>query len=272
MQMDMIEIETGEEPLHGLFYSGRGAVRGTVMILHGNCHNFYTGPSRFLPPVLVERGYHCLAYNRRGHDMVTSTYGREIGGGAFQTSAQAIEDNRLAAAWLKARGLAAPILVGHSNGGMLAAQHAADHPDTPLLVMLSAHCGGRDIARLNSRNGLWAKDQFEPLLAQAQTLVAQGQGRSLMLLPGWWWVISAEAFLDYAGGVPDTVGQAPRIKCPSLVLRGDQENPEIYPTDRFKAQAQALCDVRIIEACDHFYTGKETQIAHLVADWIDANL
>jgi pimeloyl-ACP methyl ester carboxylesterase len=271
MQMEMVEIKTSHEAMHGLFYAAEGQVRGTVMLLHGNCHNFYTGPSRFLPPMLVERGYHCLAFNRRGHDMVTSTYGRDIGGGAFQTSAQAIEDNCLAANWLRGRGLDAPILVGHSNGGMLAAQHAADHPETPLLVMLSAHCGGKDIAKLNSANGLWARDRLDELTQQAQQMVSEGRGKSLMLLPGWWWVISAEAFLDYVSGVPDTVENAERICCPTLVLRGDQENPLIYPTDTFKARCKTLCDAMVIENCDHFYSGKEQIVASIVADWIDAH-
>lgn len=271
MTMEMIEIATDSEPMHGLFYPALGPCHGAIMLLHGNCHNFYTGPSRFLPPVLTKAGYACLAFNRRGHDMVASTYGREIGGGAFQTSAQAIADNNLAAQWLKARGFDAPILVGHSNGGMLASQHAADHPETPLAVLLSAHCGGKDIARLNSANGLWARDQLDELTAKASAMVANGHGRELMLLPGWWWVISAEAFLDYASGVPDTVDNAARIQCPTLVLRGDQERPDIYPTDAFAAKAGGPCTVRVLPDCDHFYTGHETALAHLVRDWIVSN-
>jgi dienelactone hydrolase len=272
LQMEMIEIATDSEPMHGLFYPAQGHCRGAVMLLHGNCHNFYTGPSRFLPPVLTQAGFACLAFNRRGHDMVASTHGREIGGGAFQTSAQAITDNNLAALWLEKRGFDAPVLVGHSNGGMLAAQHAGDHPETPLAVLLSAHCGGKDIAKLNSANGLWARDRLDELTATAKTMVAEGRGRDLLLLPGWWWVISAEAFLDYASGVPDTVENAARIHCPTLVLRGDQERDDIYPTDAFAAKAISPCTVRVLADCNHFYTGHEDALAALVTEWIVTHL
>ena len=39
------------------------------------------------------------------------------------------------------RGFLHPVIIGHSNGGMLAVRHVADHPDTPALVLLSAHTG-----------------------------------------------------------------------------------------------------------------------------------
>ncbi|MDQ4061016.1 MAG: hypothetical protein M3145_07935, partial [Pseudomonadota bacterium] len=68
MRLELVSIETDTEPLDGLFYEpAGGATAGAVLIMHGNCKNFYTGPSRFLPPGLVRCGYACLAYNRRGH-------------------------------------------------------------------------------------------------------------------------------------------------------------------------------------------------------------
>ena len=99
-------------------------------------------------------------------------------------------------------------------------------------------------------------------------MAAEGRGRELMLLPGWWWVISAEAFLDYASGVPDTVDNAALIRCPTLVLRGDQERGDIYPTDAFAAKAISPCTIRVLPDCNHFYTGHETALAALVTEWI----
>ncbi len=273
MLAELVTIETDSEPMHGAFYAADGEMRGAALLMHGNCHNFYTGPSRFLPPALVKRGIACLAFNRRGHDMVTSLGGRDIGGGAFQTAAQAVEDDRIAAAWLKARCGRAPLVIGHSNGGMLAAQHAADDADTPAVVLLSAHCGGRDIAALNSGNGLFALDRTEELTAQAHKMVAEGRGRDLMLLPGWWWVISAESFLDYAlTGTPDTVANAARILCPSLYIRGDKERPDIYPAELFAERAAGRCEARVLPDCDHFYTGHEAEVAEMVAEWSAARL
>ena len=41
----------------------------------------------------------------------------------------------------RARGDPASFLekIGHSNGGMLAVKHVSDHPETPAMVLLSAH-------------------------------------------------------------------------------------------------------------------------------------
>jgi hypothetical protein len=36
-------------------------------------------------------------------------------------------------------------------------------------------------------------------------LVAAGRGRELMLVPGWWYVISAESFLDRTTEMPDAI-------------------------------------------------------------------
>ncbi len=201
--LELVSIKTDTYPLDGLLYTPRGArPRAAAMIFHGNCHNFYTGPSRFLPETLVADGIACLAFNRRGHEMVTSLDGRNVGGGAFQLAHEAIADGRYAASFLAGRGFTNPIVIGHSNGGVLAAQHAADHPDTPALVLMSAHLGGAGITTLISAKGLFGRDRLLELIAEAERMIAQGRGRELILLPGWWWVISAEfagrLFAQYA--------------------------------------------------------------------------
>src|SRR3989442_15509672 len=93
--------------------------------------NFYVGAPRYLPPRLTQYDYACLAFNRRGHDILGIRDSRAAEGAAFQTTREAIADNRTAAEWLVARGFPHPVVVGHSNGGLLAVRHAADHSATP---------------------------------------------------------------------------------------------------------------------------------------------
>src|SRR6266511_5882564 len=129
MNLELVSIATDSYPLDGIFYEPEGgANRGAVLIMHGNCKNFYTGVSRALPPLLTWLGYACLAYNRRGHDVLVTLTGREPAGGAYQRVHEAIADNHHAAAWLAARGFPRPIVIGHSNGGMLAVPHVVAHP------------------------------------------------------------------------------------------------------------------------------------------------
>ncbi len=269
MKLELISIETETCPLDGIFYGPTsGKARQAAMFFHGNCHNFYMGPSRFMPETLVANGIACLAFNRRGHDVITSLTGRDIGGGAFQLAHEAIADNDHAAAWLRSRGFAAPIVIGHSNGGVLATQYAADHQDTPAVVLMSAHRGGRGITARISDKGLFGCGELKELIAAAERMIAEGRSRELMLLPGWWWVASAESVVDYSNNMPDILDNAARMRMPVMVMRGDQEPPDLYPAEEFASRCAGRCDLRIFAGCDHFYTGHEKSVSTLVAEWL----
>ena len=272
MRTELISIPTDTQPLDGAFYEPEGGARaGAALFFHGNTMNFYVGAPRFLPPVLTQLGLACLAFNRRGHDILSTFNSRIAVGGAFQSTAEAIADNRYAAKWLSARGFANPVVIGHSNGGMLGTRHVVDHPGTPALVLLSAGRGGvRTIS--GGTEKLFAGDRQEELTAQAQALVKAGRGRELMFMPGWWYVISAESFLDRLATVPDTIALAPQIKCPVLCIRGDKEDRDRYPAEDFQARAGGPCEVQIVPNCDHFYNGREHTIQALVSSWLERAL
>ena len=142
MRTELISIPTSTHPLDGVYYTPDGPSKGAIMYCHGNQMNFYVCAARFLASPLTALGYEFMPFNRRGHDSV-STYGsRECVGGAYQTVAEGIEDNELTARYLASKGWNNPIVVGHSNGGVLASEHVARHPETRALILLSAHAGG----------------------------------------------------------------------------------------------------------------------------------
>jgi pimeloyl-ACP methyl ester carboxylesterase len=271
MSLELISIATDTDALDGLFYEPEGgATKGAVQLLHGNCRNFYSGPSRFLAPHLAKLGYAVLTYNRRGHDIMVTLKGRAPGGGAFQRIDEAVADNRYAADWLAARGYADPIVIGHSNGGMLAVQHVADHPKTPALVLLSAHCGGKEMMKIGSASGLLAGDQLVEYTEKAARMIDEGKGNEPMLMVGWWWAMTPYSFFDYMDRLPDVIELAPQIKCPTLYIRGTKEIPELYPAEGFAAKAGGPCDYWLPEGCDHYYTGHEPEVADYVSDWLKA--
>jgi pimeloyl-ACP methyl ester carboxylesterase len=273
MRTELISIETDTLPLDGALHLPDGAATaGAVLLLHGNTMNFYVGAPRFLPPVLTRLGFACLAFNRRGHDILSIRNSRAAEGAAFQLTREGIADNRYAARWMAELGFPNPVVIGHSNGGMLAVKHVSDHAQTPVMVLLSAHGGGHDGVLRTSRAGLLAGDRLDEITAQAPALVAAGRGRKLMLVPGWWYVITAESFLDRMTEMPDVLELAPSIQCPTLFIRGDQEDPETYPAEAFRERAGSRCDIAIVPDCDHFYVGRETAICELVADWLPRQL
>jgi len=163
---------------------------------------------------------------------------------------------------------AAPIVIGHSNGGMLAARHAAGRDDIPALVLLSAHQGGRGMVPFASGNGLLAQDRLPEVSKAARDAVAEGRGGELMLLPGWWYAITAESLVDNLDRLPVTMDLAPGITCPVLFVAGDREPPEMYPAEAFANAATGLGTYRIIPDCDHFYTGRFDEVIAEVTGWL----
>jgi pimeloyl-ACP methyl ester carboxylesterase len=113
-----------------------------------------------------------------------------------------------------------------------------------------------------------AGDRLDEITAHARVLVAVGRGRDLMLVPGWWYVITAESFLDRMTEMPNVLELAPTIRCPTLFIRGDEEDPETYPAERFKERAGGPCDVEIVPNCNHFYVGREAIICKVVSGWL----
>ena len=93
-----------------------------------------------------------------------------------------------------------------------------------------------------------------------------------MLVPGWWYVITAESFLDRMTEMPDVLELAPTIRCPTLYIRGDEENADTYPAERFKERSGGACDVEIVPRCNHFYVGREATISELVSGWLKRTL
>jgi pimeloyl-ACP methyl ester carboxylesterase len=159
------------------------------------------------------------------------------------------------------------VVIGHSNGGMLAVRHVAEHPETAALVLLSAHCGGLEMLPRTCAAGLLAQDRLSEMVEKAKDMVEAGKGRELLLLPGWWYVASAESFLELAN-CPDILELAPRIRCPVLYLRGDREPRDLYPAEEFARRCAGPCTVEIVPQCDHFYVGREAAVTDIVCRWL----
>ena len=93
-----------------------------------------------------------------------------------------------------------------------------------------------------------------------------------MLLPGWWYAITAESLVDNLDRLPATMELAPAISCPTLFIAGDQEPPEMYPADAFVQKTSGPGVARIIPDCDHFYTGRFDAVAAEVSEWLQATV
>jgi len=265
MRTELTTIATDTTPLDGAFHWPEDRPsRGGVLLFHGNTMNFYVGAPRWLPPVLTELGFACLAFNRRGHDILSIRNSRAPEGGALQL------DNNYAARWMADRGFLAPVVIAHSGGGMLGVAHASQHPETPALVLLSAFRGCAGEQSIPAQKAL-AGEGYEATMSNAQALVAAGRGKELITVPNWWYVISAESYVDRVTTLPDTLALAPTIKCPVLYVRGSLEPKELYPVEGYAERAGGPCEVAIV-AGDHFYNGIEGDVCAIVAQWLNKTL
>ena len=268
MRTELISIPTPTDPLDAAYYTPEAPSKGAVMYCHGNQMNFYVCAARFLAAHITAMGYDFMPFNRRGHDSVSTYDSRECVGGAYQTVAEGIEDNEIAANYLAAKGYKSPIVIGHSNGGVLASEHVARHPETRALILLSAHAGGNRLSKRSSGRNFSLAGDTAALKREAEAWVSSGKPGQLMLIPAWWWVISARTFLDRLTNAPDLVENAKRITCPVLFIRGDREPKENYPAERFQKNCGGPCEVVIVPNCDHFYVGAEHRIAKIVTEWL----
>ncbi len=271
MRTELVSMATDTLPLDGAFHwpEDRPA-RGGVLLFHGNTMNFYTGAPRWLPPVLTELGFACLAFNRRGHDILSIRDSRAPEGGALQLTHEGIADGDYAAGWMAERGFSAPIVIAHSGGGLLGAAHAARHPETPALVLLSAFRGGTGEQSIAAQMAL-AGEGYKATMARAQSLVAAGRGTELH--------DGAELVVRHLGrklsgplnSTPDILDLASTITCPVLYVRGSVEPKQVYPAEAFAERAGGPCDVTIVEG-DHFYKGIEDQVCDVVTAWLEKTL
>jgi pimeloyl-ACP methyl ester carboxylesterase len=138
--------------------------------------------------------------------------------------------------------------------------------------LLSAHAGGNRLINPASARNFSITGDVERQKEQAEALVAAGKPRQLMLIPAWWWVISARTYLDRLTNAPDLVANAAKIKCPVLFIRGDREPIENYPAEKFAANCAGRCEVVIIPNCDHFYVGAEAEVSRIVTEWLERTL
>jgi pimeloyl-ACP methyl ester carboxylesterase len=258
--------------LDGAWYrpenGGRAGVG--VLLVHGKARNFYTGPSRFLAPHIVARGFAALAINRRGHDVIYSKPGpREPAGAAYEVFADSQQDILGAADWLARQRYPRLALVGHSFGGVASTCFAAQHPArVAALVLCSAAAGGPDYLERVSKDWLGG-DALSVLLERARGMRAAGRGEDLLLAPKWWWAISARSALEL--DVPDLVESAARTTCPILAIRGSLEPVDAYPIERVRDAVGGRATTRIVGG-DHYYAGYEEAVGDLVADWLAKTL
>jgi alpha-beta hydrolase superfamily lysophospholipase len=228
---------------------------------------FYVGFQRFAAPDLVAAGYDVLAVNRRSAGIAGIRDSFASHGDAWTLWAQHRMDADAAVAHLRAQGYARIVMAGHSQGGLLAADHAVRVGKAAGVILASP-------ASNFAGPPAWLPEpERTRLIAQARALLAEGRPRDLVLLPQWPWITSAEAIVDplAPGVVTPLADLLAEYRGPVLIFCGDQGRDTALlggaraAFDRCPSPAKRL---EPLPGSDHFYVGHEARVIALMTAWL----
>ena len=226
--------------LHGVHHGSRG--RAKLVLLHGAGANAHWWDH--LASGLAER-YHVVALDFRGHG--DSDFPEQTRAGAFSDDLEALLEH-----------LAAPeaILVGHSLGAHVAAEHAARSSETPALILLDLTRGAsrsrQRATRLalslgqsyRSREEAVRRFRFLPAAPHADgrmrrriaehSVRREADGRFGFKFDPRWFGVPPR-------GRPDLAD----IRCPTLLLRGEES--ALLTHEGAREIVSAIPDARLVE-------------------------
>lgn len=191
---------------HRLYWEAFGAPDApTILLLHHGLGS--TRSWRRQIPVFVERGWRVLAYDRWGYGRSDLRPGFELG--FLHTEAK--ECYHL----LRDRGINRACLVGHSDGGSISILLAAAHPEwVERLVLVAAHIYVEEKTVL----GLEEIERSAASPAFLRSLESEHGKRARDLVHAWlrgWKRPENLAF--------DLRGYLPLVRCPALVIQGEED-------------------------------------------------
>jgi hypothetical protein len=212
--IELVTVKTADGiDLDGAMYLPEaGRVDGETPILgvHGLTWNFYRGPLRWLPPLLVAAGHPCLSLNMRDHDLDQPK--------DFELSHH---DLRAGIDYLAARFGRVPVVVGHGYANNKIASYATQSGDDRIVRYVLATLGSVKKYR---------PDIWEAVLRNAGRM----RGKALVV----------------QGAIDELIEARPRA-------------------DEFVgAASDCAVDVEYLEGGNHYFHGKEAELAQVIVDWL----
>jgi pimeloyl-ACP methyl ester carboxylesterase len=248
---------------------------GVVLLLHGMLAHHRMEVMSALQELLHERGINSLA--------ITLGLGMNERRGLFDCSIEQDHRNEDAAEeikswvkWLKEKGAASITLAGHGRGGNQIAIYTAKEPDKAVRRLVLIAPLADTASSIESEFSQRFRQPLQPILAEAEKLVAEEQFNSLMtdvpFLACDKAKVTAGAFVNYYGPNQNlyTPSLIPHIKLPAMVAVGDLDPlaNELLPAIQGIPDAKSIRLVTITGA-DHFF---RDQAAEDLADKIKAFL
>ena len=286
---ELVRVQAGDGlELVGFYASPEGGARRAVLHIHGLAGNFYE--NRFIDTIcdaVVKKGLAFLTVNNRGHDHrsdnlrgvgVETSY--SPGGVAWDIYEDCIHDIAGCADFLASRGHREIYFEGHSLGACKVVYCLSERPDKRAVgtVLISPP----DMFALQEeRTG-----GLDTLVAEARAHVDAGAGDTLIEV-GHAVPVTARAFLSvygdrssgdvfpFARGAEGDYQRLASLAVPMLATYGTIEEAVTVPVEnamswlRDKATQAPRVEAVVIKGANHAYWGKETELARVIAEFVD---
>jgi len=245
----------------------------SVVWIHGNAASFAAPGYVRVGRALAALGHPVVIGNTRGHDVAATLWradgGMPAGGGAgWERLEEAPHD---LAAWVEVAaaelGAGGVVLAGHSSGAQRVVLYQAERQD--------GRVAGLALASPDLR-GFFAPGELE----EARRMVAEGRGMDVTPAQPWapWYRQSAQTVVgkaDILSRMLETEDGEPTIaaiRCPVLAFCGSREPRTEATLEAIRRQARsaARVETEVVAEADHFYTGREQEVAAVIARWAAA--
>jgi pimeloyl-ACP methyl ester carboxylesterase len=245
-----------------------------VIHLHGKGSSFLGGPGRFMPPLWPEVTH--LALNMRCRDLAWTnaelpspdfTEGDvPVAGGMWESIADGHRDVAAAVEHLFALGHTHVFLAGHSSGGFYTADYCARDPRIAGRIFISPLTGNGTAIKV------WfpEADSRAAAVVRAEQMVAEGRGHHLLVLPSWFYAMSARSFLERAAE-PDGVWleAVNRSTAPALMVWGSAESRHDLWHDLTQRFTAPIAREAVIEGAEHHFVGDEQELTDIARRFVD---
>lgn len=292
-----VDFETSDGlTLPGLLYESRGSKKA-VIYLHGNGSSsiFYDEKEyRDLPEALYKKGISFFKFNNRGANIIKKFTIEKDGveervpfGMAYEKIRECVLDIDGAVKFLQKLGYKEFYLAGASTGANKICVYDHYKPKN-IFKKYVLICGGDDTGIYYN---LLGKVKFFKLLAKAKKKIENREGLEIATetLPIGE-VFSYQGFYDIANPDGDyncfpfseafkrvKISTKPlfryfkSVKTPSIVIYGEKDE---YTWGNIKKVVGTLkkyqpdFEYKVIDGADHRFTGKQKELANIIADWL----
>jgi pimeloyl-ACP methyl ester carboxylesterase len=282
----LVRFEAADDvALAGVLYEPPRATQRAIIWLHGLGGSvFESRRTNRLAQTFIDRGVAFFAFNNRGSGLVRRA-GTTLGGAAFERIRDCVADIDGAIRELWRRGYRDLTLAGHSTGAnkIAAYDHYKPRNRVKRYVLLA---GGDDTGLLYEQLG---KRRFESMLTKSRAMIKARRGEELARNSGST-MISWRSVYDMANPNGDynvfpfmeamrgvKLSRRPfrfirGIRKPSLYIYGDRDEYCFGDVARCVAilseQVNDRAELIILHDADHGFSGRESELATLIAEWV----